>query len=440
MKSVSEFITGGDEADMFEKLLTENYTVLERFVKFKVSNKFDAEDIIQDTALIAYRKFDLLRDKSAFKPWLLSIARNRCTDYYREKARRLDIPLDSLTESSLSVGRYGVAENSVVHETLDLLGDKDKQILYLYFFKDLPLDLIAQRLDIPIGTVKSRLHYAKKSFKEKYPLAPTAKGAINMKKLPEFMPEYKIRQLDAEPFPVRWEEIMGWFIVPRLGEKLSWAMYDFPEKKRTEYAEIEVVGRAEVHGIEGVEIVSVEYDPMDCNSAGGQKEVERHLVAQLTDTHCRILSESHKENGIKKYYTFLDGDPFLDNWGFGENNCGNEVDIAPKGDIVRDNGVITAKDKKFLLDVVGRYEVEINGKCFDTVCVIDCYTYIEGAMTEQYIDKNGKTVLWRRFNRDDWAFDRYKKKWTEILPDNETLTVNGITYVHWYDCLTDYIF
>lgn len=425
---------------MFEKLLTENYTVLERFVKFKVSNKFDAEDIIQDTALIAYRKFDLLKDKSAFKPWLLSIARNRCTDYYREKARRLDIPLDSLTESSLSVGRYGVAENSVVHETLDLLGDKDKQILYLYFFKDLPLDLIAQRLDIPIGTVKSRLHYAKKSFKEKYPLAPTAKGSINMKKLPEFMPEYKIRQLDAESFPVRWEEIMGWFIVPRLGEKLSWAMYDFPEKKRTEYAEIEVVGRAEVHGIEGVEIVSVEYDPMECNSAGGQKEVERHLVAQLTDTHCRILSESHKENGIKKYYTFLDGDPFLDNWGFGENNCGNEVDIAPKGDIVRDNGVITAKDKKFLLDVVGRYEVEINGKCFDTVCVIDCYTYVEGAMTEQYIDKNGKTVLWRRFNRGDWAFDRYKKKWTEILPDNETLTVNGITYVHWYDCLTDYIF
>ena len=107
---------------------------------------------------------------------------------------------------------------------------------------------------------------------------------------------------------------------------------------------------------------------------------------------------------------------------------------------MRDNGVITAKDKKFLLDVVGRYEVEINGKCFDTVCVIDCYTYVEGAMTEQYIDKNGKTVLWRRFNRDDWAFDRYKKKWTEILPDNETLTVNGITYVHWYDCLTDYIF
>ena len=116
---------------MFEKLLTENYTVLERFVKFKVSNKFDAEDIIQDTALIAYRKFDLLRDKSAFKPWLLSIARNRCTDYYREKARRLDIPLDSLTESSLSVGRYGVAENSVVHETWDLLGDKEKQVVYL---------------------------------------------------------------------------------------------------------------------------------------------------------------------------------------------------------------------------------------------------------------------------------------------------------------------
>jgi hypothetical protein len=265
------------------------------------------------------------------------------------------------------------------------------------------------------------------------------KGETNMKKMPATLPAYKIERSELAPFAVRWEEIMGWFLVPKLGEKLSWAMYDFPEKKRTELCEMEVVGKAEVHGIEGVEIVAVETDPMGCNSAGGQKKVERRFVAQLTDSHCRLLAESHEENGVKRYYTFLDGENFLANWGFGEDNCGNEIHISPKGDITREGNAIAAKEKEFLLDVVGRYNVTIGGKTYDTVCIVDCYTYIDGAMSEQYVDQNGRTILWRRFNRNDWAYSRYGKLWTEMLPENETLTVNGETYVHWYDCITDYI-
>ena len=69
-----------------------------------------------------------------------------------------------------------------------------------------------------------------------------------------------------------------------------------------------------------------------------------------------------------------------------------------------------------------------------------CYeTYNCGVVSEQFLDKNGKTILWRRYNRDDWAIDRYKKPWSEQLPENDRLTVNGTTYVHWYDCITDYI-
>lgn len=57
----------------------------------------------------------------------------------------------------------------------------------------------------------------------------------------------------------------------------------------------------------------------------------------------------------------------------------------------------------------------------------------------KFIDKKGKTVLWKRFNRNNWAFDRYKKLWTDILPESEKIVVNGETYVNWYDCITDYI-
>ena len=83
--------------------------------------------------------------------------------------------------------------------------------------------------------------------------------------------------------------------------------------------------------------------------------------------------------------------------------------------------------------------MRINGKTYDTICVMDIAAYDEGVVSEQFLDANGRTVLWRRFNADDWRYGRYGKRWSEMYPENETLTVNGETYVHWYDCITDYI-
>ncbi len=425
--------------NIFESLYAENKNAIERYVHFKVSNKFDADDILQEIHIAAYRSFPSLKNNDAFKGWLVSIARNKLNDYFREKARRLDIPVENITDLSVGVSLSGRTVMSAVSDTLEKLGDKDKQILYLYFWRDYPQSEISKKLGIPLGTVKSRLSAAKAHFKEKYPYHPKTKGKTDMKTLPEILPEFKIVKTEKPPFPVKWEEIMGWFLVPREGEALSWAMYDMPHKSIGEICEMKVIGKAEVHGIEGVEIQAVETNPMGCNSAGGQTKVERRFVAQLTDTHCRLLAESHLEDGVKRYYTFLDGDAFLSNWGFGEDNCGNEINIVHKGDIVLNDGEYITKDKEFLLDVVGRYEVTVNGKTYDTICVMDCYTYIDGAASLQYIDKNGKTVLWRRFNRNDWAYNRYNKLWTEMLPESDRIIVNGQTYVNWYDCITSYI-
>lgn len=92
-------------------------------------------------------------------------------------------------------------------------------------------------------------------------------------------------------------------------------------------------------------------------------------------------------------------------------------------------------------DIIARYDVTIDGKRYDTVRLVDMQSSNDSYMLcEYYLDKNGRTVLWRRFNRDDWAYHRYGKKWTEMLPDNERISVNSETYVHWYDCVSDYIF
>lgn len=423
--------------DDFETRLASVHTVVERYVKFRI-NSNDADDMIQDICLTAYLKYGQLQKKDSFKPWILSIARNRCNDYFRSIRRVPEVPLEDIPESKLVYGRLGPAIPSPVEETMDLLTDRDREMLRMYFWQRLSLAEISEKLNIPVGTVKSRLHTAKAHFREQYPYPP--KGEIFMTRLPKYAPKYSIERMMAEPFSCKWEEMQGWQIIPKLGEKLSWGLYEAPTGERTEYTDIEVVGKAEVHGIEGVEIVAMQYGAEDYYRTGCIDKIERRFIAQLTDTHSRYLAESHVEDGVRKVYTFMDGEEFTNNWGFGEDNCGQETNLTPKGLLKRDGNTVTGHTPKEIVDVVGRYRVTINGKEYDTICVMDIQCFNDGVASEQYIDHKGRTVLWRRFNHDRWAMDRFGGKlWSEKLPKNERLNINGETYVHWYDCISDYI-
>ena len=420
----------------FEDLLAEERPSVERYVRFRLHLAEDAEDCLQEIYLTAYHKFAQLRSEASFKAWILGIARNKCNDYFRKKARQLEIPVDLLTVRDVTEGREGVTETETVRETLELLGDKDRQILYLYFWKELPQAEIARKLQVPLGTVKSRLHTAKQNFRHRYPNQGNwMKGEDHMKRLPKYLPAYRIQEREEAPFSVLWEELAGWFLVPKPGEELCCGMYDIPSREYRHIYEMKVTGRASVHGIEGVELTVREAPYSDRT-----ENIERTFVAQLTDTHCRYLAAMRNDNGVRKYITFLDGDEFQNTWGYGEDNCGNETHLAPKGIIRRNHQNVTCPERDYLMDIVGRYTVAVNGKEYDTVCVMQSAIWRYGVIAEQFLDRNGRTILWRRFNRDDWALEQYGKPWTQQLPENERLIVNGETYVHWYDCVTDSIF
>ena len=172
--------------DEFEKRLYSVRSAVERFVRYRLPSQTDADDVLQEIYLTAYQRFVQLKNKDVFKAWIISIARNKCNDYFRAKAAQMEISIEELTRKEFTVNRRGISVVHTVRETLDLLGDKDKQILYLYFWKEMPQQEIAKQLDIPLGTVKSRLHTAKQHFKDKYPYSyPKPKGEITMHKLPE---------------------------------------------------------------------------------------------------------------------------------------------------------------------------------------------------------------------------------------------------------------
>ena len=408
----------------FEELLKEHYSSLETYVRYKVSSREDAEDILQEACVKAFNGFSSLAGEGSFRAWLISIGRNLINDHYRKKARVSEVPYDEAIQY-ITVNR-SVAD--IVRETLDLLDDDERELLDMYYFQEMSVREIAEKLGIPEGTVKSRISSARNSFKNRYP-----KEEVRIMKLPDKIFDYEIVKTDKEPFETKWEELMGWFLIPKEGNKISFGIYDFPERTLTEQIDMKCNGKAEIHGITGVKIDVVEKQ--------GRKRTERKFVAQLTDTHCRYLAETNVVDGVEKLYTFMDGEAFLNNWGFGPENIGNETDLKMKGLIKREGSVVEFDDSKRVMDVVGRYDVTINGRTYDTVCLMDMGCYDENCYTEQYIDRTGRTVLWRRFNKANWRwnYSHFEEILDEKLRDNEKITVNGVECYHWYDCITGYI-
>ena len=422
--------------DGFEALLSANRLPVERWVRFHVSGP-DAEDILQETYLAAWQAFPRLKDRDAFRPWLLSIARNKWRDWYRKQARRPDTPVEQLPDVAAED-----APDTAVEETLDRLSDRDARMLRLFYLEQLPQRAIAEMLSIPEGTVKSRLNAARDRFRAAYPLVP--KGEKMMKKLPLFLPLYSVRWKDEAPFPVVWEEMPGWGIVPRLGETLVWGMYDLPSRKLDVAYDMAVTGKARVHGLEGVSFTARVIEPRPelqegdlmigpVTDAGASQEVWT-FVGQLKDGYTRFLSAERNEDGVRTLTTFLDGEEFMANWGFGEDNRGNCIHPAARGLITRDGSVYAAQ-REGVLDVVGRCDLTLDGKTTDCIAIMDLSAYAEGVASLQFVGRDGRTLLWQRYNRDDWELRRYGQRWSELLPENDRITVNGTTYVHWYDCL-----
>ena len=429
--------------DEFEARLASARTAVERWVRSRMGSAADADDVLQETYLAAFRGFPGLRDPAVFLPWILGIARRKYADWCRAQVRRREIPVDCLPERAEEP-----SEDDAVEETLDALPERDRLMLRLFYREMLSQKQISAQLRIPEGTVKSRMNAARIRFRTAYPYPP--RGEILMKQknytvLPELLPEYSIAWKEEQAFSVCCEEMTGWFIIPKIGEKLKWGIYDLPSRRLDVAYDMAVTGPAGVHGLEGVSITArvtelpacvPEGDPMreavDA-STGGQEEWR--FIAQEKDGYTRFLAAEHIEGEKRVLTTFLDGDEFMDNWGFGDDNCGTPVYRKPEGKIRRDGSTVTTEGGKALTDVVGRCDVTLDGVLHETVCVMDLGMYEEGTISEQYLNRAGQTVLWRRFNRDDWAEDRYGKKWSELLPGNERITVNGQTFVHWYDCL-----
>lgn len=134
---------------------------------------YDAEDLVQETMYVALNKFHQLRDTSKCKAWLFSILRNL---FLKERRQFLKRPLlddgsgylrnvqDEGADDFVSLLDKKI-DKAKVNSALEHIPEKFKTVVILYYMEEMTYQEISEFLDIPIGTVMSRLARGKKYLK-----------------------------------------------------------------------------------------------------------------------------------------------------------------------------------------------------------------------------------------------------------------------------------
>lgn len=152
----------------FDEIVNAYYQPLYRFAYSLAKNEHEAGDLTQQTFFIYAEKGNSLRDKSKVKPWLF-------TTLYREflRRKRKDQRMDSYEPEMLEAVSGSVEprirrslDANLAVEALEEVDEVYRHPLSLFYLKDLSYKEIAEVLDVPIGTIMSRLSRGKAQLRE----------------------------------------------------------------------------------------------------------------------------------------------------------------------------------------------------------------------------------------------------------------------------------
>lgn len=147
-------------------LIGQHYELLYR-VSFRLTGSVaDAEDLTQQTFLTAQQKLHQLRELESAKSWLLTILRHH---FFRNRSRtaRQSVSLDSLPEPTGAIDEPTDFDSEALQLALNELPEEFRFPLVLYYFQELSYHEIAAQLDIPLGTVMSRLSRGKQHLRRR---------------------------------------------------------------------------------------------------------------------------------------------------------------------------------------------------------------------------------------------------------------------------------
>ncbi len=174
-------------ASAFDALVHRYEGELFGYLNRYLRNRELAEDTFQTTFMTVYQKAETFEEGKRFKPWLYAIATNQAIDASRKRKRRQTISLENEWDSGESSAKAGslrdvlesnnekpdssamMDEKKVqVRQAIDTLPENLRQVLLLAYFHEFKYQEISEVLEIPLGTVKSRLHAALEKFQQSW--------------------------------------------------------------------------------------------------------------------------------------------------------------------------------------------------------------------------------------------------------------------------------
>ncbi len=164
-------VAQGDEG-AFEKLFRGYAPRIFRFALGYLNDRAHAEEVVQETMIAVWKNAKHYREQSQVSSWILGIARNKALDRARARGR---VPKEFVRErldhqASARATPEQVIQQEIqterVRAALEKLSPEHREVMMLAFYNDLSYPKIAQMLNCPEGTVKSRMYYAKDRLKE----------------------------------------------------------------------------------------------------------------------------------------------------------------------------------------------------------------------------------------------------------------------------------
>jgi RNA polymerase sigma-70 factor (ECF subfamily) len=125
-----------------------------------------AEDIFQETWLTVLKRINTLKNLDAFSVWLYRIARNKVYQQLRKKKMLSNLDENITAQNSSEDDVFSVEDAAKIHRCLKDLQPEHREVLMLRFLEQMPYQQISEVINCSLGTVKSRIHYAKLALKK----------------------------------------------------------------------------------------------------------------------------------------------------------------------------------------------------------------------------------------------------------------------------------
>ncbi len=153
------------ERAAFEELFEMYQPRLKYYVRRLDEGGANIDDILQDIWLAVFKKIHKLKDARLFAVWLYRIARNKVYDRFRRKERFVTLPEDEYPVSGNASPVFDGSDAEKLHRALGKLKPYHREVLTLCFIEQMSYQSIADVVGCSIGTIRSRIFYAKQSLR-----------------------------------------------------------------------------------------------------------------------------------------------------------------------------------------------------------------------------------------------------------------------------------